>query len=37
MLPTPLPSITKGTRMTDFGMFDLTVEGLAKGGMGLST
>jgi serine/threonine protein kinase len=30
-----LPPIRKGTRLTDFTGFDLTVEGLAQGGMGL--
>lgn len=35
MSGTSLPPIREGTRITDFSTFDLTVEGLGQGGMGL--
>jgi serine/threonine protein kinase len=35
MSTTSLPPIRKGTRLADFASFDLIVEGLAQGGMGL--
>ena len=30
-----LPEITIGTRITNFGAYDITVSGMASGGMGL--